>query len=77
MIEGDVSACMIFSSIKKKKKITYHTGKQAVDIMSEMKTELGPDIKKKLSLSSFCLTTTGIALMIVRFYVHADFIKSR
>lgn len=47
MIEGDVSACMIFSSIKKKKKITYHTGKQAVDIMSEMKTELGPDIKKK------------------------------
>lgn len=41
--------CMydIFFHKKKKKKITYHTGKQAVDIMSEMKTELGPDIKKK------------------------------
>lgn len=59
--------------------VIYHSGKQTADIVSWdillVKMKTGPNIK--MYFSAFDLTSTSIALMIVQFYVHDDFIKSR
>lgn len=71
----DLCACMTFSSMKKSSFTPVE--KQSFSSSRHIEDENRPRqaLISQMSFSSFGLTATSIALIIVRVYVHAGFIK--